>query len=77
MTGFACVFPPRLALLLQVLQPMMPSSVFRILTSVVRGVNNMVGGTSFVFIAKALGVQKAAEAAPAAPEPSSKKKKGK
>ncbi len=56
---------------------MMPSSVFRILTSVVRGVNNMVGGTSFVFIAKALGVQKAAEAAPAAPEPSSKKKKGK
>jgi hypothetical protein len=56
---------------------MLPSSVFRILTSVVRGLNNMVGGTSFVFIAKALGVQKAAEAQPVAPVPSSKNKKGK
>ena len=52
-----------------VLQPLVPSSLFRVLTSIVRGANNMVGGISFVMIAKALGVQKAAEAAPAAPEP--------
>jgi hypothetical protein len=41
----------------------MPSSLFRVFTSVIRGANNMVGGISFVMIAKALGVQKAAEVA--------------
>lgn len=50
-----------------VLQPVVPSSAFRLITSVIRGANNMAGGISFVMIAKALGVQKAAEAAPAAP----------
>jgi hypothetical protein len=53
----------------QVLQPLLPSSVFRIFTSVVRGLNNMVGGISFVMVAKALGVQKAASAAAPPPEP--------
>lgn len=54
----------------------MPSTLFRLFTSVVRGLNNMVGGVSFVMIAKALGVQKAAEAAPEpAPAPVDKKKR--
>ena len=52
---------------LQVLQPIMPTSLFRLFTSIIRGLNNMAGGISFVVVAKALGVQKAAEAAPAAP----------
>lgn len=47
-----------------ILQPIMPSSLFRLFTSVVRGANNMVGGISFVVLAKALGVQKSAEQAP-------------
>lgn len=59
-----------------VLQPLLPSSAFRLLTSVIRGVNNMAGGVSFVMIAKALGVQKAAEAAPSpAPQGKGGKKK--
>lgn len=56
----------------------MPSTLFRIFTSVVRGLNNMVGGVSFVMIAKALGVQKAADAAPEpvpVPAPADKKKR--
>lgn len=57
-----------------VLQPKLPTSAFRILTSIVRGANNAVGGVSFVTIAKFMGVQKAAE--PAAPE-ETKGKKGK
>jgi hypothetical protein len=55
-----------------VLQPIMPTGVFRLFTSVVRGVNNAVGGVSFVMLAKLLGVQKAA--APPAPEPKGKGK---
>ena len=56
----------------------MPSSVFRIFTSVVRGANNMGGGISFVMIAKALGVQKAAEpAAPLTPPPAKGRGRGK
>ncbi|KAI7842869.1 hypothetical protein COHA_003487 [Chlorella ohadii] len=47
-----------------VLQPMMPSNVFRLYASIIRGLNNLAGGMSFVIIAKALGVQKAADAAP-------------
>lgn len=47
-----------------ILQPMMPSGVFRVFTSVVRGVNNAAGGVSFVLLAKLLGVQKSKEAAP-------------
>lgn len=73
-----CLPPPRPRLRLQVLQPIMPSTLFRIFTSVVRGLNNMVGGVSFVMIAKALGVQKAADAAPEpvpVPAPADKKKR--
>ncbi|EFN54829.1 hypothetical protein CHLNCDRAFT_23974, partial [Chlorella variabilis] len=59
-----------------VLQPLVPSSAFRVVTSVIRGLNNMIGGISFVMVAKALGVQKAAEPAPP-PEPVGKGKKKK
>ena len=45
----------------QVLQPRIPSGLFRLFSAVVRSLNNMVGGVSFVMIAKVLGVQKAAE----------------
>lgn len=63
---------------LQVLQPRMPSGLFRLFTSVVRGVNNAIGGISFVVIAKVFGVQKAAEpAAEPAPAPAAGKKKSK
>ena len=44
-----------------VIQPIMPQSSFRLLTSVVRSANNVIGGMSFVTIAKVLGVQKSAE----------------
>lgn len=43
-----------------VVQPVLPAGAFRILTSIVRGLNNVVGGISFVVIARGLGVQKAA-----------------
>lgn len=59
-----------------VVQPALPSGAFRLLTSVVRGVNNAAGGMSFVLLAKLLGVQKAA-APPPPPEPVGKGKKGK
>ena len=60
----------------QVLQPIMPSPLFRLYSSVIRGGNNLAGGVSFVLLAKLLGVQKAAEAAPL-PEPVGKGKKTK
>lgn len=44
-----------------ILQPTMPGPAFKVLTSVVRGLNNAVGGVSFVAMAKIFGVQKAAE----------------
>ena len=59
---------------------MMPSSAFRVFTSVIRGLNNAVGGISFVIIAKLFGVQKAAEPEPVpvpAAATNSTKKKGK
>lgn len=43
------------------IQPIVPQSAFRLLTSVVRSANNVIGGMSFVTIAKVLGVQKSAE----------------
>ncbi len=76
--GAPCSSPPPPPPRLQILQPIMPSTLFRIFTSVVRGLNNMVGGVSFVMIAKALGVQKAADAAPEPvplPAPADKKKR--
>ena len=45
-----------------ILQPMMPTGVFRLFTSVIRGANNAAGGISFVLLAKLLGVQKSADA---------------
>lgn len=46
-----------------VVQPMLPGSLFRIITSGVRGVNNVLGGISFVILARILGVQKAQDEA--------------
>lgn len=59
-----------------VLQPRMPSGAFRAFTSVVRGVNNAIGGISFVTIAKLFGVQKSAEPAPVPVVDPKNKKKG-
>ena len=56
-----------------ILQPMMPTGAFRLVTSLFRSVNNVIGGISFVFIAKMFGVQKAAE--PVVEEVSTKGKK--
>lgn len=47
-----------------VLQPRMPSALFRLYASVVRGANNLAGGVTFVVLAKALGVQEAAGPVP-------------
>lgn len=55
-------------------QPVMSPSTFRLLTSVVRSANNVVGGISFVTLAKLFGVQKAAEQEE---EPADKKQKKK
>lgn len=43
-----------------VIQPLIPSPVFRVFSAAIRGLNNMIGGVSFVMIAKLTGVQKAA-----------------
>ncbi|GAB4816766.1 hypothetical protein N2152v2_003812 [Parachlorella kessleri] len=45
-----------------VLQPLMPSSLFRVYSFLLRSANNVLGGVSFVMAARILGVQKAAEA---------------
>lgn len=67
--------------LLQLLQPVMPSALFRLYSFLLRSANNVLGGVSFVMAARILGVQKATEpaAAPAAPEaaPAGKGKKAK
>ena len=42
---------------LQVLQPKMSAMPFRVLTSLVRTGNNILGGVSFVLLAKVMGVQ--------------------
>jgi hypothetical protein len=44
----------------------MPKTVFRIYSAIIRAANNVVGGISFVVIARMFGVQKAA-APPAEP----------
>jgi hypothetical protein len=43
---------------------MLPSLAFRLYSSLIRCANNLAGGVSFVMLAKVLGVQKSAEAAP-------------
>jgi hypothetical protein len=45
----------------QVLAPAMPPSAFKALSAVVRLLNNIVGGMSFVMLAKMFGVQKSSE----------------
>lgn len=42
---------------------MMPKTAFRLYSAIIRALNNIVGGISFVVIARAFGVQKAAEPA--------------
>ena len=44
----------------QVAQPAMPPGVFKLLTSVLRTANNILGGISFVTLAKITGVQSSA-----------------
>ncbi len=45
---------------MQVAQPAMPPGVFKLLTSVLRTANNILGGISFVTLAKITGVQSSA-----------------
>ncbi len=47
-------------LLLQVMQSTLSPSTFRLLTSILRTVNNVLGGISFVVLAKVFGVQSSA-----------------
>jgi hypothetical protein len=58
-----------------VVQPLLPSGLFRVMTSVVRGVNNAAGGVSFVFLAKLLGVQKSNDPVPVVETKGENKKK--
>ena len=46
-----------LAPLLQVLQPALSPTVFKVFISVIRTANNVLGGISFVTLAKLFGVQ--------------------
>lgn len=59
------------------IQPVLSPSAFRLLTSVVRSANNVVGGISFVTLAKLFGVQKAAAEEPEEPVDNKKKNKKK
>ena len=45
---------------LQVMQSTLSPSTFRLLTSILRTVNNVLGGISFVVLAKVFGVQSSA-----------------
>ncbi len=45
---------------MQVAQPAMPPGVFKLLTSLLRTANNILGGISFVTLAKITGVQSSA-----------------
>lgn len=47
---------------MQALVKVMPLGAFRIYQALIRAANNIVGGISFVTLARVLGVQKAAEA---------------
>jgi hypothetical protein len=47
---------------------LMPMGVFRAYSAAIRGANNIVGGISFVTIARMFGVQKSGSAAPALAE---------
>jgi hypothetical protein len=45
----------------QVLAPAIPPSAFKAFSTVIRLLNNIVGGMSFVMLAKMFGVQKSSE----------------
>lgn len=47
---------------MQVLVKVMPMGLFRTYSAVIRGLNNIVGGMSFVTIARLFGVQKSGSA---------------
>ncbi|CAD7703622.1 unnamed protein product [Ostreobium quekettii] len=47
-----------------VLSPLMPAQIFLTYSTVIRTLNNIVGGTSFVFFAKLFGVQKSSQEEP-------------
>lgn len=49
----------------QVLVKVMPMGLFRVYSAAIRGLNNIVGGISFVTIARMFGVQKSGNATPA------------
>jgi hypothetical protein len=51
----------------QVLVKVMPMGLFRVYAAIIRGANNIVGGISFVTIARLFGVQKAAASPSEAP----------
>jgi hypothetical protein len=53
---------------LQVLVKVMPMGIFRAYSAAIRGLNNIVGGISFVTIARMFGVQKSGPSAPALAE---------
>lgn len=54
--------------MLQMLVKLMPMGVFRAYSAAIRGANNIVGGISFVTIARMFGVQKSGSSAPALAE---------
>lgn len=58
--------------MLQVMVSMLPPAVFKVLVVIIRTVNNMIGGISFVTCARIVGSQKTAPPEPEMP----KKKKG-
>lgn len=55
-----------------VVQPAVPLPVFQLYSFVIRTANNMVGGVSFVMLAKLFGVQKGGDSAAPAAAPAKK-----
>jgi hypothetical protein len=60
----------------QVLQPRLSPALFRLYSPILRGANNLLGGVTFVMLAKAMGVQKAVEPVEAAPTRKSSNPRG-
>lgn len=56
-----CLCRPVQLLHTQVLAPAIPPSAFKALSTIIRLLNNIVGGMSFVTLAKIFGVQKSSE----------------
>ena len=60
MAGTMCTGCKTCGVLLQVMQTRLSPGSFRVLTSLVRTLNNMLGGISFVVLAKVFGAQSSA-----------------